>query len=85
MAWQDLVIAVVNAILTVSLVPQVYQNFRNKKGPITFATSIPTFLGLYVMAFCFITLSLYYSAIMVSLCGTLWLVFFIQRIIYAKA
>jgi len=82
MIWQDLVISIVNIVFSISLVPQVIHGFKEKKALITFATSIPTFLGLYVLAFTFFTLDLYYSSILSFLTATLWLVLFIQGLIY---
>jgi hypothetical protein len=80
--WQDAVITAIGIIFSLSLIPQIYYGFKEKVGAIHLQTSVPTFLGLYVMAFTYITLSLYYSAIMAFFTGTLWLTLFIQRLIY---
>ncbi|MFC1691442.1 hypothetical protein ACFL0W_04650 [Nanoarchaeota archaeon] len=84
MIWQDIVIMIATIILSVSLVPQVYHCFKKKKGTITPYTSVPTLIGLYVIAFSFFTLKLYFSAVVTTITGTLWLVLFIQRIVYKK-
>ena len=85
MVWQDTVISIINAVFVVSLLPQAYNGFKQKKGYITAATSVPTFIGLYVMAFCTFTLELYYSTATIALCATIWFILFIQRILYSKA
>lgn len=84
MLWQDLVITVACVVFSVSLLPQVYHGFKEKIGPITYGTSVPTFLGCYVMAFVYFTLALYFSAVTTFVTGTLWLILLIQRIIYKK-
>ncbi len=85
MLWQDTVITVANIMFFASLVPQVYYGFKEKKGFITLATSGPIFIGLYAISVSFYTLNLYFSSIMLFVTGTLWLVLFIQRLMYRKA
>tara|TARA_Y100000310_G_scaffold334530_1_gene414537 strand:- start:756 stop:1013 length:258 start_codon:yes stop_codon:yes gene_type:complete len=85
MIWQDLVISIVNIVFSISLIPQIRHGYKLKKGLITLKTSIPTTLGLYIMAFTFFTLNLPYSAILSFIAGTLWLVLFIQKIVYKNA
>jgi len=85
MLWQVIVIMVANIIFFTSLVPQAYYGFKEKKGFITLATSGPISIGLYAMSISFYTLNLYFSSIVSSMTGTLWLVLFIQRILYRKA
>ena len=84
MIWQDSVITIVGIILSISLIPQVHHGFKEKTGPIKYQTSVPTFIGLYIISFAYITLSLYLSAASIFLTGTLWLILFIQRLIYEK-
>jgi len=85
MLWQDIVIVVANIIFFISLVPQVYYGFIVKKGFITLATSGPIAIGLYAISISFYTLNLYFSSIILFVTGTLWLVLFIQRLMYRKA
>ncbi len=85
MVWQDIVISIVNIVFSISLFPQVYYGFKKKRWLITLATSLPAFTGLYIMAFAFFTLSLYYSAVMTAITGTLWMILFMQRVIYKEA
>ena len=76
---------IANSVFAVCLVPQVYHGFMDKKGYITLATSGPTFIGLFVIAISLYSLSLITSSITAALCATLWLILFIQRIVYKKA
>jgi len=82
MAWQDIVITLANLLFTYSLIIQVYAGFKNKKAHLHFQTAILTAIGLYVMAITFASLNLLFSAIAAGVNGTLWLLLFIQRIIY---
>ncbi len=84
MIWQDIVITLVCIVFSLSLVPQIYHGFKNKVGPIQYQTSIPTFLGLYIITYTYFTLHLYFSAAMACLTGTLWLMLCVQRAIYNK-
>ncbi len=80
--WQDIVMMIVIIVFSLSLVPQIYEGYKQKKGFITLATSLPTFLGLYVLTFCYYTLSLYFAAGTSFLTGTLWFILFVQKIMY---
>ena len=82
MVWQDFVISIVNVVFMIALVPQIYSGFKLKKGSVLIATSLPTLIGLYVMAMTFYTLQLYYSAFVTVIGGCLWTILFIQRLIY---
>ncbi len=85
MVWQDIVISLVNVVFIIALIPQIYNGFKLKKGFVIIATSVPTFIGLYVMAMAFYTLQLYYSSFVTVISGILWTILFIQRLIYKKA
>lgn len=82
MVWQDIVLTIVSITFSVSLIPQVYHGFKEKTGPIKLLTSTPTFVALYITALTYITLSLYFSAATTFITGTMWLLLFIQRLIY---
>ena len=84
MIWQDIVIMVANLVFTYTLIYQAYYGFKKKKGLLTLTTAGLTFVALYVVVIAFYTLSLYFSAIVTAINGTLWLILFIQRIIYKK-
>lgn len=85
MIWQDIVIAVANVLFSYSLINQVWYGYKKKKGLITLVTSGLTSIGLYAVAIALITLELYISGAVSALSATLWLVLFVQRIIYKKA
>ncbi|NOR85121.1 hypothetical protein GQ473_03310 [archaeon] len=82
MVWQDFVISIVNVVFMVALVPQIYSGFKLKKGTVLIATSLPTCIGLYVMAVTYYTLQLYYSSFVTVSGGILWMIFVIQRVMY---
>jgi hypothetical protein len=84
MIWQDIAIAFANILFGYSLINQVYYGFKKKKTTITIICSSLTALGLYIIAISLFTLNLYISSIVSFITGTLWLVLFIQRIIYKK-
>lgn len=65
-----------------ALVPQVLHGFKIKKSLIKIQTSAITCLAVYAMAAAFFSLKLYFSAIMDFIIGTLWLILFLQNIIY---
>jgi len=80
--WQDFVIMIINIIFSLSLIPQVIEGFKKKKGLIEFWTSIPTTLGLFVMSYTFFTLNLIFSSWLTFLTGILWLLLLIQKITF---
>lgn len=82
MIWQDIVITIATIIFSIALIPQVHYGFKHKIGTIKLATSGPTFAGLYVMSFTFWTLDLYLSTIINFTTATLWLLLFLQKLIY---
>jgi len=84
MIWQDIIITIANLIFAVSIIIQVYHGYKEKTEPIKYMTSIPTFFGLYLMSLAFWSLNLYFSTAVAFLSGTLWLLLFVQRLIYNK-
>lgn len=82
MIWQDLVITIANILFSYALIPQVYHGFKNKRTSITYQASFITFIGMFAMATAFFTLGLYFSFYMSLISGTLWLILFIQKLIY---
>ncbi len=82
MVWQDLIITLVNVLFAYALIPQVYQGFKEKKGFIHLQTGFLNSLGMFLMAFAFFTLGLTFSWIMGTFNAILWMVLFIQKIIY---
>jgi hypothetical protein len=84
MVWQDIIIAVANILFGYSLAYQVYKGFREKKGFLSLQTSSLTTIGLYALAVAYLTLNLYVSTIIATFNATMWLILFIQGLIYKK-
>ncbi|MBI2667653.1 hypothetical protein HYX17_02685 [Candidatus Woesearchaeota archaeon] len=85
MAWQDIAVSLSNLLFTYSLSQQAYYGFVRKKGLIVLQTSLLTLLGLFTLTISFISLGLYFSAVVTMINGVLWYILFLQRIIYEKA
>ncbi len=85
MIWQDVVITISGIVFSLSLFPQVYHGYKHKVGPITYHTSIPTFLGLFVISFAYYTLGLYFSSVVCFITGLVWFSLFVQRKMYHKS
>ena len=84
MIWQDYVMSGVMVLLSYALIPQILRGFKHKKCDISLHTSTISFLGLYVLAFSYFTLELYFSTAVTSITATFWLILFIQGKIYSK-
>lgn len=82
MVWQDVIIAIANVLFGYSLVFQVWKGYRDKKGYLALQSSFLTMIGLYALAFSFYTLSLIVSTVVSAFNGTMWLILFIQGIMY---
>jgi len=82
--WQDNLIAIVNLTIVYGMLMQVIKGFKDKKRHINFQTGLITFTGLYATAIAFFSLNLIFSAVTVIISGTLWLILFIQTIVYKK-
>lgn len=85
MVWQDIIVAVANLLFGYSLLYQVYRGYKEKKGFLSMQTSSLTTIGLYALAFAYFTLGLFISTIIATFNGTMWLLLFVQRIIYRRA
>lgn len=81
-SWQDITLAVVSIIFTVSLIPQAVLGFSKKIGVMSLWTSVPTTFGLAIIAYTYTTLGLYFSAGTTTATCILWLIFWVQRIKY---
>lgn len=84
MIWQDVVISGAGLIFGVALLPQVWEGFAKKRGVISPWTSAPTFLALYAMTVAYWTLGLFLSTAVLFVTGTLWLLLFVQRLLYKR-
>jgi len=82
MFWQDFVISGAGIIFTIALLPQVWQGFAKKEGVINSWTSGPTCIALYTMTAAYFTLELVLSTAVLFMSATLWLLLFVQRLLY---
>jgi len=82
--WQDIAITTIMILFAYALVPQIARGFKLKKRLVSIQTSLITFLGMYVLSYIYLTLKLNFSTIVSLITGTLWLILFIQGIIYKK-
>lgn len=84
MSWQDYAITITTFLISLSLIPQVYAGFKEKRGHIKLLTSIPTALGLIVLAVCYFSLGLTLSGFVSIFMTLLWSLLVLQRIMYTK-
>lgn len=84
MVWQDILIALANVLFGYSLAFQVLKGFKDKKGYLALQASFLTTIGLYAMTLSFFTLGLFVSTIVAFFNGTMWLLLFIQGLIYRE-
>tara|TARA_B100000315_G_C14123240_1_gene383535 strand:+ start:312 stop:560 length:249 start_codon:yes stop_codon:yes gene_type:complete len=82
MVWQDIIISIAEIVFSISLFPQIYLGFKKRSGDISLMTSIPTTLGLFLVAYAFFTLSLHYSAIISIVTAILWMILLLLRLIF---
>ena len=75
MQWQDLVFSIGNLMLSVALIPTV----TGKSKP-ELSTSIMTAIILFLFGLTFATLSLWFSAVSISVGGTIWTILAFQRL-----
>jgi len=80
--WQDNIITLANLIFAYALIPQVLQGFKEKKAHINFQTGLLTAIGAYTMSFAYYTLHLWFSTIIGTFNATMWLILFLQKILY---
>jgi len=82
MIWQDLVITICVLVFNFSLIPQIFQGFRQKKGVLNPWTCIPITVASYVLAVTYLTMNLIFSTIIGLVNGTLWFLLLMQRFYY---
>jgi len=80
--WQDITIFIANIVFVYALVPQVWKGFKGKKPFIAFQTGILNTLGLCAVMIAFFSLGLLFSGIITTFTTLLWLILFIQSIVY---
>ena len=84
MIWQDWIIGLINIGLAYNMVLPMINGFKEKRGNIDFQTGLITFPLLFILAFMFFTLELYFSTVIAILTGILWLALFLQTAMYGK-
>ena len=84
MVWQDFALFFVSFLFSVALLPQVILGFRKKKKLVSLLTASLTFTGLYFTGIVYITLHLYFAAVMSLIAGSIWLTIFIQGIVFRE-
>ena len=82
MVWQDIVITITIMAFSYALIPQIYQGFKQKKGLINLQTSSITAIGMYILTAIYLTLNLYFSAIIGEITAILWTILFFQKVKY---
>tara|TARA_Y100000310_G_C20695023_1_gene825052 strand:- start:3463 stop:3714 length:252 start_codon:yes stop_codon:yes gene_type:complete len=82
MVWQDIIITIIYIIFVYALIPQVLKGFKEKKPHINFQTGLLNTIAMYALAIAFFSLGLLFSGIIGTLNATMWLILFIQSIIY---
>jgi len=73
--WQDWVIAGVQAIIALSLIPTV----RHATHKPTMSTSVLTATGMFILSLTFATLALWFATLMSAVIGALWTILAYQR------
>ena len=82
MVWQDFVITACIIAFSYALIPQIIQGFKERKGLINLQTSLITSIGMITLSVVYLTLNLYFSAILALITGILWELLFLQKLIY---
>jgi len=82
--WQDIALAAVSLILAYALVPQVALGFKTKKKTVSSQTSVIAFIGLFVVTSLYLVMKLYFASAVAFVTGILWLIIFLQGIVYKR-
>jgi len=80
--WQDIILTISNLIFSYALIPQAYQGFKIKKSAIVLQTGFLTSLGLFASSIAFFSLGLIFSGIITNINALLWVILFLQRLIF---
>lgn len=82
MIWQDIMIFICMIFFGYALIPQIYHNYKHKRGSVTIQTSLITSVGMFILAVCFFTLQMYLTMAIEIVMAGLWLTLFIQKLKY---
>jgi len=80
--WQDFTLMIVAICLNIAMLPQIIKGFKAKKKMMASSTTLITVIGIFIVGFVYLSLNLYFSAVLQLIGGILWLILFIQSIIY---
>ena len=84
MVWQDIAIAGATVLIIISLLYQVFFDFKHKVGSMTLPSAGAYIVALAIITFALFTLELYISTVLMGLNTSLWVVLFFQRVKYGK-
>ena len=80
--WQDLLMSLMNFVFTVSLLFQVFCNYRTEFVGISWFTIISSMIEFYVIAICLFSLKLRLTGFAVLTNAVCWTLFLIQKLFY---
>jgi len=84
MVWQDTALSIINFGFILTLIPAIFQNYKNKnvKGQ-SFVTYVSTAVLLSIMAYLFLTLELWLSSVATAGTAVTWYILLYQKIVYS--
>jgi hypothetical protein len=82
--WQDIAIAVISIFFNIALAPQIIYSFKTKRKTVAYSTALVTTIGVFISAFIYFTLHLYFTVVTSFISGILWFIIFIQSAKYKK-
>jgi len=82
MLYQDYILTLLGFVFSYALVPQIVKGFKEKRGLISYQTSMIYAVGMLTIAIMYLTLRLYLSATLTFVVTALWTTLLIQRIYY---
>ncbi len=78
----DLIIAAVQATLTLDMLPTVWHQWRAKASTVPLTSSLPTAVGLAILGLVFFSTGLYLATGTVLVGSVMWAVVAAQRVLY---
>lgn len=76
--WQDGVLTIIGFLFAVFLIPLIIDSVHGKH--VNKLSSFTTFMGLYIIAFTYLTIGLHMAMFTVTLTGVLWMSLFIMSV-----
>jgi uncharacterized protein with PQ loop repeat len=84
MVWQDILVAIANAVFIYAMIPQIIYGFKTKKGLISIQFSILNIFAMACLGFVYWSFDLPISIVLNITLILLWLILLTQRIKYGK-